>query len=476
MTTFVEAMKKETNKTTTTNGMRAFVSTTDKNVDLFFKIGASRGKDIIPEFTAAFVENKELALRNVLWSRDVREGAGERQLFRTILAHLEKTDEESAKALMNRTLDLGRTDDLFVVQTPALKLHAFEILKRELNAGNKLVGKWLPREKSAKSALATEFRKFLGVTPKEYRKLLVANTEVVETKMANKEWDTINFSHVPSQASSIYKRAFNRNTTKYGEYVEALKNHTTIDGKEVKVNANAIYPYQVIKNVDSRVDSTEADFIVAQWDALPDYIGDAKILPLVDVSGSMSAPVSGVNMSCMDMAVALGLYLADKNKGAFKDTFITFHESPKLLHLQGNVIEKMTQMVRSPWGGSTDLEAAFNEILKVAIDGNVPQSEMPEYMVILSDMQFDQAQRGKKDTAFKMIKSKFKDAGYELPKIIFWNLNAHDNVPVKAHKDGAALVSGFSPSLMKAVLSANTEDFTPKSIMLETIMQDRYAV
>jgi hypothetical protein len=167
------------------------------------------------------------------------------------------------------------------------------------------------------------------------------------------------------------------------------------------------------------------------------------------------------------------LYLADKNVGKFKDTFLTFSGSPELLHLKGNIVQKVQQMVKSNWAMNTDLVKAMDKILKVAKDGNVPQEEMPQMLLILSDMQFDQCARFD-DSAMDMIRRKFEAAGYEMPKIVFWNLNAHDNVPVKYDTRGVALVSGFSPVIMKAVLSGDTDQFTPEAIMMKAVMVPRY--
>jgi hypothetical protein len=470
MTTFVEAV--ENQESHTSNGMKARKSTTNKVVDLFFNIGASRGKDVIPAFTAAYVEDKELAMRVALWSRDVRGGAGERKLFRDILSHLETVDIDAAKALLSKVPELGRWDDIFVFKTQEMKTEAYTMLKNALTDGNGLAAKWTPR----KGDVAVELRKFLGWSPKQYRKTLVSLTNVVETQMCANDWDNINFNHVPSLASTRYKKAFNRHTPKFAEYVQAL-----VKGEpDVKVNAGAVYPYDVLKGIGGYgYDRTEKGHIVAQWDALPNFVGDANILPLVDVSGSMTCRAGG-NMSksditCMDVAVSLGLYLADKNEGKFKDTFITFSENPELLTLRGNIVEKATQMVKSAWGMSTNLHAAFDLILDVATKYNVPQSEMPEMLLILSDMQFNSCTRFD-DSAMQMVERKYAAAGYTAPQIVFWNINSSDNVPVKSDKSGAALVSGFSPAIMKALLAADMSEFTPEGIMLKTIMVDRYAV
>ncbi len=468
MNTFVNAVANQ--EATTANGMKARKSTSNKVVDLFYNIGASRGKDIVPAFTAAYVEDKDLALRIALWARDARGGSGERQLFRDILVHLEKTDVDAAKAMLAKVPELGRWDDIFVFQTPELKKLAYTMLGDALRASNGLAAKWTPR----KGQVAREIREFFGMTPKQYRKSLVALTKVVETQMCAKDWDNINFSHVPSVASARYKKAFNRNTTKFAEYVAAL-----VKGEDptVKVNAAAVYPYDVLKGINSysnNYSKTELDHIVAQWAALPNYVGDANILPLVDVSGSMCCPAGGSSTTtCMDVAVSLGLYLADKNQGKFKDTFLTFSSSPELLTLKGNVVEKMDQMVKSKWGMSTNLHAAFEKILDVAVKGGVPQSEMPEMVLILSDMQFNRCVEHN-DSAMQMIERKFSAAGYTVPQVVFWNLNSTDNVPVKSDASGAALVSGFSPAIMKALLQADMSEFTPEGIMLKTIMVDRY--
>jgi hypothetical protein len=451
--------------------MKARKSTTNALVDLFFNIGASRGKNIVPAFTAAMVQDKDLALRIALWARDVRGGAGERQLFRDILAHLEKTDPESAARLLVKVPEVGRYDDLFVFKSKDLKSQAYTLLGDALRAQNGLAAKWTPR----KGEVAREIREFFGMTPKQYRKQLVSMTKVVETQMCAKDWESINFSHVPSQASRLYKKAFERNTPRFAEYVAKL-----VKGDpSVKVNANAVFPHEVLKGMINtysiQMTKTQLDHVTAQWDALPNYVGDANILPLVDVSGSMSCSAGkNTGVTCLDVSVSLGLYLADKNKGAFKDTFLTFSGSPELLTLKGDIVQKLNQMVKSKWGMNTDINKAFAKILDVAVKGNVPQSDMPKMVLILSDMQFDQCVKHD-DSAMEMIERKYKDAGYEMPQVVFWNLSASDNAPVKADKSGAALVSGFSPAIMASLLGADPSEFTPEGVMMKTIMNAKYA-
>ena len=472
MSTFVDAVVNQ--EARTANGMKARKSTANAVVDLFYNAGASRGKNIVPAFTAALVENRELALRVAAWLRDARGGAGERQLFRDILKYLEKNDTVAAKALLHKVPELGRWDDIFVFETKEMKAEAYSMLGDALRARNGLAAKWTPRQ----GPIAVEIREFFGMSPKFYRKSLVELTKVVESQMCAKEWEAINFSHVPSVAAARYKKAFNRNTPKYAEYVQALVKG---DKPEVKVNASVAYPYDVLKgrinNYGVKFDKTELDLIQKQWEALPNYVGDANILPLVDVSGSMTcAAGKNTKLSCLEVAVSLGLYLADKNKGKFKDTFLTFSSKPELLHLKGNINQKIDQMVKSTWGMSTNLHAAFKKILDTAVKGNVTQEEMPNMVLILSDMQFNSCV-AHDDSAIQMIARKYQEAGYEMPKVVFWNLNAaYGNAPVKFDKSGTALVSGFSPAVVKPLLAGDLDNFTPEAVMLKTIMDDRYAV
>ena len=470
MNAFVNAIANQ--EARTANGMKARKSTANACVDLFFAIGASRGKNIIPQFTAAFVENDDLALRIAAWARDARGGAGEREVFRQILTHLETANPGAAAKLLAKVPELGRFDDLLVFKTKPLKEKAYTLLGDALRARNGLAAKWTPR----KGEVAAEIRQFFGMTPKQYRKTLVGMTNVVETAMCSGSWDTINYSHVPSVAHARYKKAFGRHGTTYAEYVTKLVKGDA----DVKINASAIFPHDVLKGRISGysmpMSKQELDVIEAQWAALPNYIGDASVLPLVDVSGSMTCKAGTTgSTTCLEIAVSLGLYFADKGRGAFKDCMLTFSDSPQLVKLKGNINEKIDQMVATDWAMSTNLHAAFNKILDTAVKGKVSQADMPGTLVIFSDMQFNACVKHD-DSAMEMIERKYADAGYELPKVVFWNLNAGSNVPVKFDKSGTALVSGFSPAIASAVLSGDNDGFTPEAIMLKAVMVDRYAL
>jgi hypothetical protein len=472
MTSFVEAVANQSARTA--NGMLARKSTANACVDFFFAAGASRGKNIIPQFTAAYVEDSDLALRITQWLRDARGGSGERELFRQILVHLEQVNPQDAKRLLGKIPEIGRYDDLLVFKTQPMKSAAYTLLGDALRAGNGLAAKWVPR----KGDVAREIREFFGMTPKQYRKSLVNLTKVVETQMCAKDFDKIEFSHVPSVAHARYKKAFTRNTSKYAEYVEKLANGEA----GVKINAGAVYPYDVLKgaiNSYSRatMSGTELKAMEAQWNALPNWVGDANVLPMVDSSGSMTCKAGGhqskSTMTCLEVALGLGLYFADKNTGKFKDTFLTFSSRPQLVTLKGSIVDKLNQM-NTGEVASTNLHAAFDKVLEVAVANQVPQAEMPETLLVLSDMQFNQGCSNADETAMSMIERKYAAAGYEVPKVVFWNLNAYDNVPVKFDKTGTALVSGFSPAIAEAVLSNDLEDFTPQAVMLKAVMKSRY--
>jgi hypothetical protein len=453
--------------------MKAYATSASPVLDLFGIIGSARGTDITKQFTASFVEDADLTLRMLQWARDIREGAGERATFRNLLSALESTDPTLAGKLMHKIPALGRWDDLFAYKNSINRNQAFALIAEALEAKNGLAAKWMPR----KGPVAVELTRYLGLSPKAYRKLIVGLTNVVETQMCAKEWEAINFSHVPSVASARYQKAFGRNAKEsYAAYIAELKKPIAerADPK-VKINASAVYPYDVVKSV-IKGNAAVAD---EQWKALPNYIGDAKVLPMVDVSGSMgSLWYSHGDLQPIDIAVSLGLYCADKNTGVFKDLFLTFSGKPKMEHLKGTLSQKMTQMSKANWEMNTNLHAAFDEILKIAVNGNVAQEDMPDMLLILSDMQFDACTRYD-NSAMQMIKRKYKDAGYNVPKIVFWNLSSYGkengNTPVKFDKNGTAHVSGFSPSIMKHVLADDLEEFTPYNVMVKTLMSDRYA-
>ena len=345
------------------------------------------------------------------------------------------------------------------------------ILNKEILNGENCA-KWMPR----KGEVFNKVRKALKVTPKELRQLVVSLSNTVEQKMCSNRWTEIEYPKTPSLAMSRYTKAFGRKDgERFSQFIESLKKG------EVKVNAGAVYPYDITKNL--RFGGNQ-DLSNEQWKALPNWMegSDELILPMVDVSGSMDCPVGGnANLTCMEVAISLGMYISERNEGAFKDMFMTFSSTPEIQKLLGPLSDRYRQLSRADWGMSTDLELAFKTILNQAVKFNIPQDEMPTTILIMSDMMFNQATcggwRGESDwnpTAQNMIKKLYTDKGYELPKIVYWNLNASGgNFPVTHNEDNVALVSGFSPSIMKSLLS-DLEQFTPYNIMSNTVNSERY--
>lgn len=475
MNQFANQVVLSANRTFTENGAATLKSSTNTVLDLFYTIGASRGKDIIPLFEKAVAEDRELAVRVALWARDVRQGAGERQLFRDILRYLEANDFEMFKRVVLKVPELGRWDDMLAAQTKEGFAYVAEvyfngIMEEYAKFGSSTASKWAPR----KGEVANRLRKEWTMTPKEFRKFIVSSSQTVEQLMCSKDFASIELPKVPSLAMARYTKAFNKHIPeKFLAYKEALKSG------EAKVNASAVYPYDVIKTVDHG----DKELANEQWKALPNYLGEDFVLPMIDVSGSMSQAL-GKTLNVMDVAVALGLYVADKQTGPFAGLSLTFSANPTFQNYRNDatLADKVYNCRNAEWGMNTDIQKAFEAILELAIRGKVPQSDMPKYLLVLSDMEFDEATRtyghsgvASTDTMFETAGKLFKYAGYELPNIVFWNLASRNKtVPVTFDQRGTALVSGFSPSIMKAVLGANLQNFNPINIMLDTINNTRY--
>ena len=457
------------NVTLTDNGMVTNPTSLNKCVDLFFSIGSMRGKSkdkVVNLFNEAYNENPLVASKILFWVRDVRSGAGERQTFRDVISFLTTNSPQTVRKNIGLIPEFGRWDDVLVLLGTELEDDMFSLIKTALSNGDGLCAKWMPR----KGVVANKLRKLFRTTPKQYRKMLVGLTNVVESKMCAGDWESIEYSKIPSLAASRYQKSFNQNDNeRYNEYKKSLQDGTA------KVNAGAVYPYDIVKSMSMGGDNIVSE---KQWESLPNWMEGSveRILPVVDVSGSMGVEVGGnPNLSCMDVAVSLGMYISERNEGSFKDAFITFSNNPQLQYLTGSLSERLLQLRRAHWGMSTDLEAVFNLILHQAKMNNVPEGNMPTKILILSDMQFNQATRRDSLGAQSMIEAMYEEAGYTKPNIIYWNLNAKGgNFPVEFDKNGTALVSGFSPSILKSLLGG--KNMTPESIMMDTVNDDRYSV
>ncbi|AFC21626.1 RNA-binding protein [Cronobacter phage vB_CsaM_GAP32] len=485
------------NRSTTANGGASLKSTLNPLVDLFFMIGSLRNKDLgayKAQFDAAYAANPTLALQMILWARDVRGGAGERNTPRELLKYLEVKHPEDVLRVIPVLAEFGRWDDLLIFKTAAAKSVAYSAIAEALQSGNGLCAKWMPRiykfKKNAQGVvdmnstanknrahnnkIAREIMATMNINERTYRKLLASLSNTVEQKMCANEWDEIDYGKLPSVASSRYLPAFmKRDENRYREYLASLEKG------EGKVNAGALFPYDVTRKLNTNSQATT--LAVAQWEQLKNFMGENTAVPMVDTSGSMTCRAGESGMSCMDIAISLGLYIADKQEGAFKDLFLNFSSRPRLFELKGNnIAEKHRDILRYQagqyWGGSTNVEAAFQEVLRVAVAQQVPADQMPKNLIVLSDMEFNASTSGGWNaTAYNKAKADFARAGYELPTVVFWNLNARaGNNPVRFDQNNVALVSGFSPSVLEAILSG--EDVDPVKVMLRAIDTPRYRV
>ena len=460
--------------TTTANGAKSRSTSGQAHVDLFAIAGSARNDQsgFLKLFERAYQVDKSTALRIALWTRDVRGGAGERQSFRTVLKFLENKDPVVLQNLVPHVPEFGRWDD--VIDTVAQGSNAFAIasqnLKAAIDGGNGLAAKWTPR----KGDVAVTLRKVWGMTPKQYRKFVVTHTDVVETLMCDKRFDEIKFDKIPSLASLRYQKAFGKRApAAYAAYKSALEKG------EVKVNASALFPHDIVTNI--RPSNGDSVVLNAQWAALPDYLEGkhGSMLVLSDVSSSMYDDVGG-GVSAMNVSIALGLYISERQSGPFKDLVLTFADDSNFHKVVGaNITERCNNLRRAHWGGSTNFQSSFDSILKLAVQNRVPAADMPKTLLVLSDMEFNNSSvRGRSVENFKAAEAKFAAAGYAMPKVVFWNVNGKaGNNPVSFDQTGTMMVSGYSPSVLKAVMTgAEIEDVTPMDVMMEAVMNPRYDV
>ena len=260
----VDALRQEDRLTE--NGMTTNGSSLSAVVDLFYNIGAMRGQDkerLIATFSKAFYQDPTRAMKILFWARDVRGGAGERQIFRDIMGYLVESHPETLKMNLHLIPEFGRWDDLLALEGTSLQEAAFNLIQAALlDDQNGLCAKWMPR----KGTTAVKLRNHMGLTPKLYRKVLVSLTQVVEQMMCAKRWEDIDFSKLPSVASARYQKAFWKNAKEqYESYIGKLQKG------EAKINAGAVYPYDITKSLYRG----NADVATEQWKAL--QIGRAHV-------------------------------------------------------------------------------------------------------------------------------------------------------------------------------------------------------
>jgi len=414
-------------------------------------------------------------------------GAGNRSGFRDILSWL-ANDKEGCnwvEANLHFIPEVGRWDDLEALVGTSCEKNALEFWVRAIQDGHQLAAKWAPREDKNR-LIFNKLRKIAGLSPKDFRKLLVKNTNVVETIMCQKQWENVNYNHVPSVAMSRYNNAFKtHDTARFEEWKGALEKGVDEEGNEVKVNAEALFPHDVIRTLKadlgmdyggggyySRQRGNFKDCLLAnaQFKALPDYMEGNKmrIMAICDFSGSMSSVVSG-SVQAIDVSLGLGLYCSDRlgEDNPFYRKFIPFSTNSKLVDWKNETFSVAAQAHNDGWCGSTNIRAALDQILSAAKMFNATNDQIPNCLLIISDMQFDAGTTDRSETTVETGLRAWEAAGYNRPKVVYWDLAGYQGSPsTKQHKD-VGLVSGFSPSVLKAVLGG--EDFTPMAIMNKAI-------
>ena len=474
MSTFIDSLQKNTNKSARTeNNALTNVSTLDPVLDYFSRAGAMRGREDEARalFQRAYAADKNLALKTLFYLRDVRGGQGERSVFRSTLQDL--TDDEADK-LARFIPEYGRWDDLFYLPLSSNRT-IVDIVKSQLEADEanmeagkpvSLLAKWLPSENasSKRSAdMAKRLAKELGWKPSQYRKKVVAlrkHIKLLEQQMSSKLWPEIQYDKIPSQAHRKHVKAFKRHDEeRYSKFLEQVMTG------EKKVNSKTLFTYEIYEMMyDYRNNGKTAD---ALWKNLPDYTRGENALVLADVSGSMSGRP-------MAISVSLALYFAERNKGPFQDYFMTFSAKPMLQKVVGKTLtDRMNSIQRAHWDMNTNIEAAFKAILKAAIDANATQDEMPKVLYIISDMEFDESYiEGNDATNFETAEHYFKEAGYELPHLVFWTVDQrHDQSPATKFDDKVTLISGASQSTFQYAVAGKT----PLESMYDILNSERYA-
>lgn len=489
-------LKQESNKTFTENGAVTLKSTMSDCLDLFATVGALRKQseqEIISRFIKAFAENKDIAMKLLFYARDVRGGLGERKVFRTIIKWLAINHPYSLLKNISYIAEYGRFDDLLVLFGTPLEKEMLKCIKTQLDSDLKamengeevsLLGKWLPSVNASNGEtvrMGKKIARYLDLDDGSYRKMLVklrAYIKIIENNLRIKDY-TFDYSKQPSKAMFKYRCAFIRNDGKrYNEFLGK------VSSGEVKLNASTLMPYEIVdpllKNWDSRCQTfmkeltrDERKSINTTWEALPDFGGNENALAIVDTSGSM---YWGGNPKPASVAMSLGLYFAERNTGAFKNHFIEFSSRPELIAIKGkHFADKLQYITSFNQVADTNIEAVFDVVLNAAKNNNVPQSELPSQLIIISDMEFNSCVRDASISNFQNAKEKFEVAGYKLPQVVFWNVASRNRQqPVSQNEQGVLLVSGCTPRLFSMIADGSLSNSSPYDFMLEVLMGERY--
>ena len=174
--------------------------------------------------------------------------------------------------------------------------------------------------------------------------------------------------------------------------------------------------------------------------------------------------------------MSLGIYFAEHNTGAFANHFIEFSSTPKLIEIKGNTFaEKLRYIASFNQVADTNIEAVFDLVLNAAVRNKLPQAQLPEKLIIISDMEFNACVSNAGVTNFHQAKAKFEAAGYRLPELVFWNVASRNRQqPVTQNEQGVVLVSGCTPRLFSMIADGSLSAMTPYQIMLDVLNSERY--
>ena len=499
-----ETLNEDFNYSITENGALGYRTTGKELLDMNFAISSMRNmseQDITDKFEKVFYENKLYAIKWLFYARDIRGGIGERRLFKICMRYLANTHIKITEALLPLIAEYGRWDDLIDLLDTPIKDDVICLITEQLdqdmihmenNEPISLLAKWMPSNNTSnRKAVKTAnmLAKRFGISPRQYRKMLVSlrsYLRVVEIDISKNNWDKIDYSIVPSRANLLYKDAFMRHDEKRRkEYLELLQRG------ETKINSSVLFPHDIVhKYMEgyrgwlSHVKSQDDIALEEMWKGLPNYVsGAGNTIVVADGSGSMTVRVDNKSsVSALDVANSLAIYFAERSSGQFKNNYITFSSNPQLVDLSNgkSLREKIAIALNYNEVADTNIEAVFALILQTAINKNMKQDELPNNILILSDMEFNACARtndgyGYPDKRlFSTIAEHYHVHGYQLPRLVFWNVNGRtNNVPITTNDKGVALISGASPSIIKSVLSNR---INPLDIMNETLDKERYSV
>ena len=486
----LQALKKEANYTFTENGALTYASTMSHCLDLFATAGGLRKAaedEIIKRFVRAYAEDADAAMKILFYARDVRGGLGERRFFRVVLRFLAENHAASVIKNLAWITAYGRYDDLLILLDTPCESAVTAFLKKQLmqdigcllnNDKNiSLLAKWLPSVNTSsreKVRLGRKLAKGFGLSEKQYRKTLSVlrrKIDILENHLRETDY-SFAYEKQPGKALLKYRKAFNtHDADRYAKFLDKVNKH------EAVMHTGTLMPYEIIepfykgwRGLGSCVSEEEEKALETSWYAQEDFAGEQNSLVIIDGSGSM---YGGGNPLPAAVAQSLGLYFAERNTGAFANHFITFSSKPQLVEIKGQSLRTRLQHISSyDEAADTNIQAVFELILKAAVKNHVPAAEMPERIFIISDMEFNYCAENADTTNFEYAKRIFDEAGYKLPKIIFWNVASRaQQLPVTKNEQGVTLVSGCSARVFQQVLSDHTD---PLTFMMEIIGSKRY--